>query len=184
MRSLREDTPRAAIFLFLAVCGLWIAWSGHLSFSHPLLAVFGLVSASLVVWLCWRMDLVDGETVPLHLTGRTLRYVPWLGWQVVVASWDVLRRSLTLDVEPVVFTIEGSQRTDLGLVSYANSITLTPGTTSIDSDAEAHLITVHAITKEAADALRRGDMDRRVARIEGIDEVEDAPRPDAPGAEL
>ena len=184
MRSLREDTPRAAIYLFLVVSGLWLAWSGHFSFSHPLLGVFGLVSAVFVVWLCWRMDLVDEEAVPLHLTPGTLRYVPWLAWQVVLSALDVLRRCITLDVDPAVVTIEGSQRTDVGFVSYANSITLTPGTTSIDSDAVAHLITVHAISKDGAEALLQGEMDRRVAAVEGAREAEDAPRPGAAGGEL
>ena len=184
MRSLREDTPRAAFYLFVVVSGLWLVWSGHLSFSHPLLGIVGLVSASLVVWLCWKMDLVDDETVPLHLTPGTLRYVPWLAWQVILSSLDVLRRCITLDVEPEVLTVEGSQRTDVGLVSYANSITLTPGTTSIDSDAVQHLITVHAISKTTADSLRGGEMDRRVAAVEGAREYEDAPRSEAPGSEL
>jgi multicomponent Na+:H+ antiporter subunit E len=184
MRSLREDSPRAAIHLCVVLSGFWLGWSGHLTFSHPLLAVFGLVSVLLVLWLCWRMDLVDDEAVPLHLTARTLPYIPWLAWQVVVSSLDVLRRCITLDVSPTVLTIEGSQRTDVGLVTYANSITLTPGTTSIDSDAERHLITVHAISEENAESLRQGEMDRRVSAVEGAREGEDAPRPGAPGGEL
>ena len=184
MRSLREDTPRAAFYLFFAVSGLWLAWSGHLSFSHPLLAIFGLASACLVVWLCWKMEIVDEEAVPLHLTWGTLRYVPWLAWQVVISSLDVLRRCITLKVEPVVLTVDGSQRTDVGFVSYANSITLTPGTTSIDSDAVQHRITVHAICKTNADSLREGEMDRRVAAVEGTFESEDPPRLGMPGSDL
>lgn len=160
---------RAAAFVFFSVVGLWLLWSGHLSFSHPLLLLFGVFSAALVTWLCWRMGLIDEETMPWQFLLRLLAYLPWLLWQIVLSSIDVLRRGLTpgFDVEPTVITVEGSQESDLGLVIYANSITLTPGTVSIDSDAFAHKIKVHALSEAGAEALRGGEMDRRVKRVEG-----------------
>ncbi|MCG8460397.1 MAG: Na+/H+ antiporter subunit E [Holophagales bacterium] len=162
----KKEARRAAVHLCIVVSGLWIFWSGHLSVDHPLLAGLGVVSLVLVLWLCTRMGIVDSDLMPLHLTFRTLRYVPWLGWQVILSSLEVLRRSISLDVSPTVVTVEGFQKTDLGLVSYANSITLTPGTTSLDSDAETHAITVHAISEEGAATLREGAMDRWVYWVE------------------
>lgn len=159
---------RAAGLVFLSVLGLWLLWSGHLSFSHPLLLIFGVLSAVLVTALCSRMGLLDEETMPLHVLPRALTYLPWLLWQVVVSCFDVLRRGLKpeLDIDPTVLTVEGSQKTDLGLVVYAHSITLTPGTVSIDSDAGAHTIKVHTISQAGADALLEGEMDRRVRKVE------------------
>ena len=50
---------------------------------------------------------------------------------------------------------------------YANSITLTPGTvtTALSGDS----LEVHALTREATNALLEGEMNRRVTRLEGGD---------------
>jgi multicomponent Na+:H+ antiporter subunit E len=60
--------------------------------------------------------------------------------------------------------VPATQRTDVGKVIYANSITLTPGTVSVEIENDR--ILVHAITREAAEGLESGDMDRRVDAIE------------------
>ena len=57
------------------------------------------------------------------------------------------------------------QRTDLGRVLFANSITVTPGTVSVDLDRD--VITVHALTREAAEGVKSGEMNRRVRDVEG-----------------
>ena len=64
-----------------------------------------------------------------------------------------------------VFTVRGSQKSELGRVVYANSITLTPGTVTIDLEGEE--LTVHALTKAGLEGVESGEMDRRVARLEG-----------------
>ncbi|MEM9554986.1 MAG: Na+/H+ antiporter subunit E [Acidobacteriota bacterium] len=165
----RRAEGAAAFFLFLLLAALWLLLSGHYSFHHPLLLGFGTASVALVVALAWRMGLVDLESMPFHWLHRLFAYLPWLALQVVLSSVDVLRRGLARDpdVDPRTITIEGSQRSDFGLVSYANSITLTPGTTSLDSDIDADTITVHALSPEGEAELREGEMDRRVCRVEG-----------------
>ncbi len=60
-----------------------------------------------------------------------------------------------------------SQKTDLGLVIHANSITLTPGTITVDTDRHHHWIVVHALTEDGVEGLEGGDMDRRVTAFEG-----------------
>lgn len=144
--------------------GLWLAWSGHYT---PLLLGFGVVCSLLVVWLCRLLGIVDDELLPLQLTWRTLRYLPWLAWEVVKSSLHVVGRVLRpgLPISPRLLMVKPSQKTDVGRVTYGNSITLTPGTLTLDVTDE--LITVHAITREAAADLETGEMDRRVARIEG-----------------
>ena len=61
--------------------------------------------------------------------------------------------------------LASSQKSDLGLVIYANSITLTPGTVSVD--VEPGEILVHALSRDAARELEIGEMDRRVSKVEG-----------------
>jgi multicomponent Na+:H+ antiporter subunit E len=60
-----------------------------------------------------------------------------------------------------------SQRSAVGLCTHANSITLTPGTISVEVGPDEFL--VHALTSAAAEGVRSGDMDRRVKRFEGQD---------------
>jgi multicomponent Na+:H+ antiporter subunit E len=70
-----------------------------------------------------------------------------------------------LPISPTFVRVKPTQRTSVGLAIYANSITLTPGTVSVEV-AEAEFL-VHALTKEGAASLMEGDMDRRVSRFEG-----------------
>ena len=115
------------------------------------------------------MGIVDFETTPLHLTGRTLRYIPWLTLEVLLSCWEVLRIGLLpgKKVSPRVATILASQKTSLGLVSYANSISLTPGTLSIDIDGAERSIRVHAFSDATLESLQTGEMDRRMRWVEG-----------------
>lgn len=89
-------------------------------------------------------------------------YIPWLIWAIIKANIDVAKRILNprLPIAPRIVRVTGTQKTDLCRVIFANSITLTPGTVSLDLDEED--IVVHALTKEAADDVQSGDMDRRV----------------------
>jgi len=68
-------------------------------------------------------------------------------------------------VSPVLVRFKPSQHSTLGLVTHANSITLTPGTVTVEAVHEEFL--VHALTQEGADGLAGSEMDRRVSRFEG-----------------
>jgi multicomponent Na+:H+ antiporter subunit E len=153
-----------AISLALVLFALWLLLSSHYV---PLLIGLGALSVLLVVTIALRMDVVDREGHPIHLSPKALLYWPWLAWEIVKSNVDVARRILspTLPISPTVIRLKASQKSELGKVIYANSITLTPGTVSIDIDGDK--IEVHALTREAAQALRTGDMDRRVTRFEG-----------------
>jgi multicomponent Na+:H+ antiporter subunit E len=60
--------------------------------------------------------------------------------------------------------LKASQQTELCQAIYANSITLTPGTVTIDLKDGSLL--VHALREEAAIDLLQGEMDARVVRVE------------------
>ncbi len=143
-----------AISLFVALFGVWLLLSGIYTAFFLIVAA---VCCVLVVLIARRMDVVDHEAQPIHLTGRFVLYLPWLAWQIVLANIDVARRVLSpdLSIDPVVKWLPASQTTDLGRVIYANSITLTPGTVAVRLDGGEVL--VHAVT---------GEMDRRVTRLE------------------
>ena len=80
---------------------------------------------------------------------------------------DVALRILNprLPIDPRLVRVRAGQGDDVGRVIYANSITLTPGTVTIDEQGD--MLTVHALTTAAADGLLTGEMDRRVTRLEG-----------------
>ena len=151
--------------LFALVATLWLLWSGHY---NGLTLTLGLVSVSLVVWLCRRMGILDREIAPFHTAGAAVRYLPWLALEVVKSSLDVIRRVLdpALPIQPQTVRLLASQKTDLGRVTYANSITLTPGTLTLDA-VDDHL-TVHALSDEGAADLAGGRMDRKVSVLEPV----------------
>lgn len=155
---------RQRLALTVGLVGLWLVLSGHY---NALLLSFGAVSVILSVWICARMDLHDHEVYPYNLRLRTVPgYLIWLGREVVVSAIDVSRRVLSADMRltPQVLRLPVSQGTAAGRALYANSITLTPGTVSIDlSDT---YVEVHALTAEGAHALAGGEMDRRVSALE------------------
>jgi multicomponent Na+:H+ antiporter subunit E len=154
----------AALFVFLLA--VWLLNSGHYT---TMLISIGVACCVFVVLLARRMRICDLEAVPVHLIPRAVVYVPWLAKEVVLANIDVAKRILTParrpNISPLLFDVTTSQRTDLGRVLYANSITLTPGTVSIQ--VWGSRITVHAIAEDVANALAGGDMDRHVTRFEG-----------------
>lgn len=148
-------------FLF----GFWLVMSGYFT---PFLLSMGLASAIAVVWLAHRMDVVDHEGHPVHLTPRALlSYWPWLIREILKSGWAVTRIILDprLPISPTLVRFRPTQKTDVGLTTHANSITLTPGTISVEVGRDALL--VHALAEAGAEGIRSGDMDRRVTTFEG-----------------
>ncbi len=153
-----------ALSLGAILAGLWLLLSGHYTL---FLLTLGAASVVLVLAIALRMDVVDQEGHPVHLTFTAILYWPWLGWQIIKANIDVARCILdpALPISPTVFKVKASQKSEVGKVMYANSITLTPGTISMRLEGDE--IEVHALTREAAEELQQGEMDRRVSAVEG-----------------
>jgi multicomponent Na+:H+ antiporter subunit E len=149
-----------ALVLFI----FWLLLSGHLS---AFLIGMGALCAFAVALFGRRMDVVDHEGHPVHLAPRALfGYWPWLLKEIVKSGWEVSLLILhpRLPISPTLVRVPATQKTDLGRTIFANSITLTPGTLSVDVGRRE--ILVHALTHEGAQGLLEGDMDRRVTRFE------------------
>lgn len=153
-----------AVSLSIILASLWILMSGHF---EPFLLSMGAVSILLTVWVSARLGIIDREAVPVHMLPRALTYWPWLIKEIVKANIDVAKIIVNprLPISPVMFRTKATQKTELGHAVYANSITLTPGTISIDL--EGDMITVHALTVDGAEGVESGDMDRRCTHLEG-----------------
>lgn len=153
-----------AISLAGTLLVFWLLLSGHYT---PFVIGLGVASIVGVVLLAHRMDVIDQEGHPIHLGAGALWYWPWLLKEIVKSGWQVTRLILhpRLPIEPTMVRFRPSQRTQVGLATHANSITLTPGTVSVDVGAGEFL--VHALTREGAEGVCSGDMDARVSRFEG-----------------
>lgn len=152
-----------SINLTLFLFAVWLLLSGHYT---PLLLFLGLLSTLLVVFLAARADLIDRETQPVLIRPTVLFYWIWLGREIIRSNIDVCRRIINphMPISPRMIRVHATQRSDLGRVTYANSITLVPGTVTVD--VEDDVFTVHALTQEAASDLQRGEMNRRVCDVE------------------
>ena len=152
------------VSLTIVLSALWLLLSGHYD---PLLISLGAASVLLTMVISVRMGVTDREGHPIHLALRGLVYWPWLIKEIVVANIDVAKAILgyTDEIKPSLFTIKASQKTDLGKTIYANSITLTPGTVTVDMNGDE--LTIHGLTQSAREGLSTGEMDRRVTHVEG-----------------
>lgn len=148
----------------LILFAFWLLLSGIYT---QFLVAAGLGSAVAVALLASKMGLLDRESFPVHLLGRALfSYWPWLIKEIMKSAWAVTKCILSprLPISPTLVEFAPSQRTDLGLVTHANSITLTPGTISIEVGPGRFL--VHALTAEGAAGLAGSEMDRRCRELE------------------
>lgn len=155
---------RLGVASFCALLVFWLALSGYFT---VFLVLSGVGSGVAVVLLARRMEVVDREGIPLEYWRAVFSYWPWLAWEIVKAAWDVSKIILhpRLPVGPTLVRFQPSQRTTVGLVTHANSITLTPGTIAVEAGPNEFL--VHGLTKAGAEACVGSEMDRRVARMEG-----------------
>ena len=110
--------------------------------------------------------MVDRESQLVRLTTRLPGYYLWLGKEIILANISVVKHVWlgNQTISPTLATLKVSQKTDMGRVIYATSITLTPGTVAVDLAGDQ--IVVHALLRENIEALAAGEMDRRVKVLE------------------
>ena len=151
------------IGFYLALFVFWLLMSGHY---EALIVGFGVISCAATVYIARRKDIVDYETLSWYLKPRLPFYWLWLLGQILKANFDVATRCVLPgnQIDPCVIRSPANQKTDVGIATYANSITLTPGTVSMQTwDNE---IRVHALTSAGAEDLLGGEMGRRVCWVE------------------
>jgi multicomponent Na+:H+ antiporter subunit E len=151
------------LLLALVLMATWLLWSG---FFKPLLIGLGVLSCLLTLIIVRRMDYFTKETFAFHYDFRLLGFWLWLGREIVVSSLQVARVVLRrrIEVEPTLVDINARNLSPVDQVLLGNSITLTPGTLTLD--VHDGLLRVHALTAEGAAALEHGEMQRRVAALE------------------
>ena len=154
-------TLSLALWLF----AFWLLLSGH----YTLWLVGAGVIISAAIALLGRFGgFADEEGHPIGQMIGGLTYWPWLALEIIKSSLDVARTILDprSKIESELFEIDVGPKTAVGAATYANSITLTPGTVTVGIDREHDRFTVHALTKASAEGVRSGVMDRRVLAFE------------------
>lgn len=153
------------IFTAIVLTALWLLMSG---LYKPMILGFGAASVILVVYVVRRMDAVDGDQFAIRLKPIAfLGYMFWLLVEIAKSNWAVTKIVLSpqMPIRQHMFDVPCSQETDLGQVIFASSITLTPGTISVETE-EGHF-QVHALDYSDDDMDALADMDARVTAVDG-----------------
>ena len=152
------------IITFIILFLNWIIWSGMFDAFHLSL---GIISCAIVTYtthdiLFTRERFSYKQIIEVW---RFIKYIPWLLWQIILSNIHVagLVLSPKMPIEPHMIRVKVRLKKDISIVTYANSITLTPGTITADiADGEFY---IHCISKKVADDLFTGEMENRVAHI-------------------
>ena len=156
------------VLISVTLFGYWLLLSGH--YNTWLVASGAVLSVGVVVFSLFK-GITDQEGFPIEKLPRGLIYWPWLGWQIVLSALNVSRLILDpkLPISPTMVKVDTLQKSAVGLTTYANSITLTPGTISVEVSEKGSAIWVHAITRENAEGFADDPMNRMVAWMDGAD---------------
>ncbi|MFT5586853.1 MAG: multicomponent Na+:H+ antiporter subunit E [Cognaticolwellia sp.] len=151
--------PRALI-VFVVLLSTWLLWSGVY---EPLTIGLGVASCAFVAWFTARLEPEPGTKTDLGFWFRLLLYLPWLLREILVANLEVAKVICTprLPISPQMLRVPCGPKTPMGQALYANSITLTPGTITLDL--RGNTVLVHALCKGSS----QGEMDRRCRAVEG-----------------
>ena len=90
---------------------------------------------------------------PLRYWYFFAHYLPVFLWQVIIANLDVAYRVLhpALPINPGIVKVKTTLKSDTALTFLANSITLTPGTLTVDIDPEKSVLYIHWIDVKSKD---------------------------------
>ncbi len=154
----------ASIVLF----SLWLLLSGHYG---ALLLSLGALSSVFVAWVSEKLGLFNNDYSTLKLNLKLPKFLPWFFFEVLKSNIDVSKRILhpKLPIEPNIMSLDASQHGDVATALYANCITLTPGTYSLDLD--SNNIEVHSLTKALAEDLQTGEMSKHIAALESTSTI-------------
>ena len=151
-----------SFILFLILFSLWLLMSGHY---NVLIVSLGIISCAFCVYIAKRGKLIDDEGLPIFFMPRLLNYLIWLFKEILKSNLSTAKVIISGKVEPETFTVKTSQVTDVAKVTYANSITLTPGT--VTTKMQKDVFEVHALNSDFGNDVRTNEMDNKVTWLEG-----------------
>ena len=150
-------------YISLSIFGiLWLIFSGVY---ESLTLSFGVVSVLIVTAINSSLSMFSVSKASFSYKKFLFFYLPWILKEIVVSGIKTSAAILGFKkFKSDAKKIKASQRTPLGTLIYGNSITLTPGTVTIEVD-QGDLF-VHALCDSSLNELEDGEMDKRVSDLE------------------
>ncbi len=149
---------QASVVLF----AFWLVLTGSIG---PISLATGLVLSVLFgFWAANTLWTDDAPVLSVSQAGRFILYIPHLIKNMVVSAVQVAEVVLDprMPIDPVIIGHRTPFKRDVTRVTYANSISLTPGTLTVDVD--DNTFHVHCLAEVFADEIASGELERRVAR--------------------
>ncbi len=149
---------------FISLLLFFIIWFGLTGIKSDLIYIFfAILTPILVYYFAHSLSLLPKKT-NIHLV-KSIKYFFWLIVEIIKSSISVSKIAWrrNINIYPLLEPIISGQNTELGVVIYANSITLTPGTDTLSTGDNKLL--VHALDIKFMRDLQDGTMDRKVGEI-------------------
>ncbi len=151
--------------MFFILFAFWIIlngqWTGEI-------AIVGLVLSALLYLLMWKFMNFSPkrEWEVVKRLPRLVAYFFYLVKEIFKAAWGTIKFiwSPSQEVDPEVTSFHTKLKSGWGKVALANSITLTPGTITVDIRDDVML--VHCIDHSFGEGLEDSDMEKRILKIE------------------
>lgn len=143
----------------------WLLLSGYFKTN---LLVLGVLSVAVTLYFSVKMRVLRHQGQEIYFPFiKIIPYWTWLFVEILKSNIQVARMLLNpkLPIKPVLKLIPAGQKTEVGRVIFANSITLTPGTVAINISYDGNII-VHALHEDNIAELEHGEMNRRVIKLE------------------
>ena len=158
-----KDSLKALSFIiyFVILYVLWFVLSGYLK---TLLLFLGLISVLFVIWMSYRANALEEDSLPIKLILKLPLYWLWLFKEIFKSGITTTVLIWNGKFDPELIRIKASQKSTTGIANYANAITLTPGTVTIEVDKNNFL--VHALNKKLSEDLQSEDMDKVITNLD------------------
>lgn len=154
------------------VCYLFVFWLLITGSLHLKFLIIGGISSLLVAWICMPLFTISKQSRTRHYFMLDVRLIPLIGYtfwllkELILSNLDVMKTvwHKALPIKPELIRFQVDFDNPLAIAMLANSITLTPGTVTLDSD-DKNIYVIHALTPGAADGIRQGSMVKKVAAL-------------------
>lgn len=146
-----------------SLISFFLIWLGITGLHFEFISLFFLITVPLFIyWFAQKLNLLIPKN---SFNFRLLEYLLWLGKEILKSTFAVIKISWrrNLKIQPIIEPIKSIQESNAGIITYSNSITLTPGTVTLST--QNNILLVHALDVSFMEDLKGGEMDKRVKQI-------------------
>ena len=149
---------------------LWILLNGQFTWE---IVCFGIVIAGVMyAFVCKFLDYsLEKDILLFRKMPYILAYILILIWEIIKANVDTIHLALSIrnEIDPVVVRFRTDLKSKAAKVALAKSITLTPGTITVDLEGDELII--HALDAELVEGIDESIFVRLLRKMEAMDEA-------------